>query len=183
MAMGVRDLEDRDIAAVAAIYGHHVLNGFGSFEEAAPSAEAMMARAAAVRALALPYLVAEESGEVLGFAYASAFRPRPAYRYTAEDSVYVAPHAIGRGIGRSLLAEVIDRCEALGVRQLMAIIGDSDNAASIGLHAALGFRTLGVGKSVGYKRGRWLDIVWMQRALLDGDRSVPARGGLILSER
>jgi len=180
--MVVRDLEDRDLPAVAAIYGHHVLTGFGSFEETAPSVEAMAARSAAVRALGLPYLVAEENGEALGFAYASAFRPRPAYRYTAEDSVYVAPQAIGRGVGRALLQAVIDRCEALGVRQLMAIIGDSGNAASIGLHRSLNFRVLGVGKSVGYKRGRWLDIVWMQRELRDGDRQLPESGGLTLSE-
>lgn len=106
----VRDVLDRDFPAVATIYGHHVLSGFGSFEETAPSAEVMAGRARTVRALTLPYLVAEEAGVVIGFAYASAFRPRPAYRYAAEDSVYVAPQAIGRGVGRALLQTLIERC-------------------------------------------------------------------------
>ncbi|HEV7157969.1 MAG TPA: GNAT family N-acetyltransferase [Caulobacteraceae bacterium] len=176
-----RDVRPDDFPAVAAIYGHHVVSGFGSFEEAAPSAAEMARRAEGVLALGLPYLVAQSDAGVIGFAYASAFRPRPAYRYTAEDSVYVAPEAIGRGVGRALLQAVIDRCQARGLRQLMAIIGDSGNQASIGLHRALGFEILGVGRSIGFKRGRWLDIVWMQRALLDGDGSRPAGGGLTLS--
>lgn len=176
-----RDVRPDDFPAVAAIYGHHVLSGFGSFEESPPASEEMFRRAQTVRALGLPYLVAEENEAVIGFAYASPFRPRPAYRYTAEDSVYVAPEAMGRGVGRILLQAIIDRCQAMGLRQMMAIIGDSDNQASIGLHRALGFEILGVGKSVGFKRGRWLDIVWMQRALLDGDASRPAVGGLPLS--
>ncbi|HEY7852668.1 MAG TPA: GNAT family N-acetyltransferase, partial [Caulobacteraceae bacterium] len=115
----IREVEPADMAAVAAIYGHHVLTGFGTFEEMPPTAEDLAGRVAAVRALGLPYLVAEENG-VVGFAYASAFRPRAAYRFTAEDSVYVHRDAAGRGVGRALLAEVIERCAALGLRQLMA---------------------------------------------------------------
>jgi phosphinothricin acetyltransferase len=164
----IREVEPADMAAVAAIYGHHVLTGFGTFEEMPPTAEDLAGRVAAVRALGLPYLVAEENG-VVGFAYASAFRPRAAYRFTAEDSVYVRRDAAGRGVGRALLAEVIERCAALGLRQLMAIIGDSGNEASIGLHRSLGFTQLGVGRRVGFKRGRWLDIVWMQRDLPGGE--------------
>lgn len=177
--MIVREIEPRDIEAVTAIYGHHVLTGFGSFEEVPPSTAEMSGRVAAVQALGLPYLVADD-GEVAGFAYASAFRPRPGYRFTAEDSVYVAPRAMGRGIGRALLQAVIDRCSALGLRQLMAIIGDSGNAPSIGLHAALGFIHIGAANAVGFKHGRWVDIVWMQRPLNDGADSPPGGGGLQL---
>jgi phosphinothricin acetyltransferase len=165
--MVIREVEARDIPAVAAIYGHHVLNGFGSFEETPPSAEDIARRIASVQALRLPYLVADDDG-VIGFANASSFRPRPGYRFTAEDSVYVAKDATGRGVGRALLQAVIDRCAHMGLRQLMAIIGDSDNAASIGLHQALRFSRIGVARNVGYKHGRWVDIVWMQRRLRAG---------------
>jgi phosphinothricin acetyltransferase len=178
--MIVREIEPGDIEAVTAIYGHHVLTGFGSFEETPPSVADMTGRIAAVRKLGLPYLVAED-GEILGYAYASAFRPRPGYRFTAEDSVYVAPGAMGRGVGRALLQAIIDRCSALGLRQLMAIIGDSENAPSVGLHAALGFTYIGAARAVGFKHGRWVDIVWMQRALNDGAASDPDRAGLSLS--
>ncbi len=177
--MVIREIEPRDIPGVAAIYGHHVLVGFGSFEETPPSVEDIAGRIAAVQALGLPYLVADD-GEVIGFAYASSFRPRPGYRFTAEDSVYVGKDAMGRGVGRALLQAVIDRCAALGLRQLMAIIGDSDNAASIGLHQALGFSRIGVARNVGFKHGRWVDLVWMQRALRDGADSAPDSAGLRL---
>jgi phosphinothricin acetyltransferase len=176
----IRDIEPGDIDAVAAIYGRHVLTGFGSFEETPPSSEALAERVATVRALGLPYLVADDGG-VVGFAYASSFRPRPGYRYSAEDSVYVAEHAAGRGVGRALLQAVIDRCSAMGLRQLMAIIGDSGNSASIGLHRALGFSQIGLARSAGFKHGRWVDIVWMQRSLNDGDASAPDSAGLSLS--
>ncbi|HEY2179541.1 MAG TPA: GNAT family N-acetyltransferase [Caulobacteraceae bacterium] len=173
----IREAAAADMPAVAAIYGHHVLTGFGTFEEVPPTAEALSARVATVRALGLPYLVAELDGEVAGFAYASSFRPRAAYRFTAEDTVYVRPDALGQGVGRALLGEIIARCEALGLRQLMAIIGDSGNAASIGLHRAMGFSELGVGRDVGFKRGRWLDIVWMQKTLANADGAAPRRAG------
>jgi phosphinothricin acetyltransferase len=178
--MVIREVEPRDIPGVAAIYGHHVLSGFGSFEETPPSAEDIAGRIASVQALGLPYLVADDGG-VIGFAYASSFRPRPGYRFTAEDSVYVAEDAMGRGVGRALLQAVIDRCAAMGLRQLMAIIGDSDNTASIGLHQALGFSRIGVARNVGFKRGRWLDLVWMQRSLRDDATSAPDSAGLRLT--
>ncbi len=140
----------------------------------------MGARMAAVQAHALPYLVAEKDGEVLGFAYASPFRSRSAYRFTAEDTVYIAPDAIGQGVGKALLSAVIEACEGLGLRQLTAVIGDADNAASIGLHAALGFERTGASRSVGYKHGRWVDIVFMQKALNGGDETPPVEPGLKL---
>ena len=180
--MIIRQIEDRDLAAVTAIYAHHVLTGFGSFEETPPTADEMNRRIAAVRGLGLPWLVAESADEVVvGYAYAAAFRPRPGYRFTAEDSVYVAPDAGGRGVGRALLGGIIDRCQAMGLRQLLAVIGDSGNAASIALHRALGFELVGVAPGVGFKHGRWVDIVWMRRPLNDGDHSPPESEGLRLS--
>lgn len=179
--MIVRPAEDRDAEALAAIYGHHVLHGFGTFEEIPPSAADMIERRKAVTDHGLPYLVAEDAGAVLGFAYAGLFRPRAAYRYTAEDSVYVAPDAVGKGVGRAVLSAVIERCEALGLRQLVAVIGDSGNAASIGLHASLGFERTGIGHSVGFKHGRWVDIVQMQKSLNGGDTRQPDGPGLALS--
>jgi phosphinothricin acetyltransferase len=179
--MIIREATAADAEALAAIYGHHVLHGFGTFEETPPSAAEMEARRAAVAARGLPYLVAEDGGRVLGFAYAGPFRPRAAYRYTVEDSVYIAPDAVGRGVGKAVLAEVIRVCEALGVRQVVAVIGDSGNAASIGLHRALGFTDAGVGKSFGFKHGRWVDIVWMQKPLNGGDQQPPDTPGLQLS--
>lgn len=171
--MIVRAATDADIAAIATIYGHHVLTGLGTFEEIPPTREDMAARVAALRALDLPYLVAADGASLAGFAYASPFRPRAAYRFTVEDSVYVAPAAIGQGVGRRLLTEVIGACEAKGMRQLMAVIGDSANAASIGLHRALGFQDAGQVRAVGFKHGRWVDIVLMQRALNTRDTSLP----------
>ena len=180
--MRVRDAAPEDAAALAAIYGHHVLNGVGTFEETPPTAAAMVRRQDAVRALGLPYLVAEgpDLEGILGFAYAAPFRPRAAYRYTAEDSVYVAPGQQGRGVGRALVGEVVARCEAMGLRQLIAVIGGSDNDASIGLHRSLGFETKGVMPALGFKHGRWLDIVWMQRALNEGAAAPPSGPGLDL---
>ena len=180
--MVIREIEDRDIEAVATIYGHHVRTGFGSFEETPPTLAAMAGRVAAVRRLDLPWLVAEADGEVVGYAYASAFRPRPGYRYTAEDSVYVAPGATGRGIGRALLSAVIARCESMSLRRLLAVIGDSGNEASIGLHRALGFELVGIARGIGFKHGRWVDIVWMQRPLNEGDQAPPTAAGLPLFE-
>ncbi|MDB5431406.1 MAG: phosphinothricin N-acetyltransferase [Caulobacter sp.] len=187
MESGLSDLTIRpataaDAPALAAIYGHHCLHGFGTFEEEAPSAEEMAQRLAAVTARGLPYLVAERDGQVAGFAYAGPFRPRAAYRYTAEDSVYIAPDHQGQGVGKALLIEIIAACEALGLRQLMAVIGDSGNTGSLALHRSLGFEQTGMGHSVGFKLGRWVDIVHMQRALNGGDAR-PAEGpGLALRE-
>lgn len=179
--MIVRAATEADADALAAIYGDAVLNGFGTFEEDPPSPAEMDARRRAVQDQGLPYLVAEADGRVLGFAYASPFRPRAAYRYTLEDSVYVAPEAHGKGVGRAVLSAVIEACAALGVRQLMAVIGDSENAGSIGLHRAMGFEQTGVGKSVGFKHGRWVDIVHMQKPLNGGDGALPSGGGVTLT--
>ena len=179
--MIVRPAADGDVAAIAAIYAHHVLTGTGTFEETPPGEAEIAGRIEAVRSLGLPYLVAEDAGRVLGYAYAAPFRPRAAYRYTAEDSVYIAPDAIGRGVGRAVLSAVIAACEQMGLRQLVAVIGDSANASSIGLHRALGFDHAGVGKSLGFKHGRWVDIVWMQRALNGGAGAAPDARGLELS--
>jgi phosphinothricin acetyltransferase len=176
--MIVRPASEADAEALAAIYGHAVLHGFGTFEEEPPSPAEIEQRRRAVAELGLPYLVAEEDGRVLGFAYAAPFRPRAAYRYTVEDSVYVAPDAVGRGVGRAVLEAVIGSCEALGLRQLVAVIGDSGNAASIALHRGLGFQDAGVGRSFGYKHGRWVDIVWMQKSLNGGDGGGPDAAGL-----
>ncbi|MFC3070983.1 GNAT family N-acetyltransferase [Phenylobacterium soli] len=178
--MIVRGATLADAEALAGIYGHHVLHGFGTFEEEPPSADEMGRRISAVLERGLPYLVAEDEGRVLGFAYASAFRPRAAYRYTVEDSVYIAPDAMGRGVGRLVLSKVLEACESLGVRQVVAVIGDSGNAGSIGLHTALGFTHSGVGRSLGFKHGRWVDIVWMQKALNGGDASAPTGPGIRL---
>ena len=161
----IRPATPADAPAIAAIYGHHVLHGLGTFEEEPPLAPEIEARMAAVEKTGHPYLVATSDNRVQGFAYAAPFRPRAAYRYTVEDSIYIAPEAVGQGVGRALLSAVIAACEALGKRQMIAVIGDSANAASIGLHAALGFEHSGVGRSVGFKHGRWVDIVYMQRAL------------------
>ncbi|MBS0335033.1 MAG: N-acetyltransferase [Proteobacteria bacterium] len=179
--MIVRPAEARDADALAAIYGDGVLHGFGTFEEVPPSAADMDARRRAIQDQGLPYLVAEKDGRVLGFAYAGPFRARAAYRYTLEDSVYVSPEAKGQGVGRAVLSAVISACEALGVRQLMAVIGDSGNAGSIGLHRSLGFEQTGVGRSVGFKHGRWVDIVHMQKALNGGDATAPEGGGVTLT--
>ena len=172
-ALRVRDANEGDMDAVQAIYAHHVLHGLATFEEVPPGAAEMRGRREAVRALSLPYLVAEADGRILGYAYASTYRPRPAYRYTIEDSVYVAQGHGGRGIGRALLGELIARCEAGPWRQMLAVIGDSDNRGSIALHRQFGFETAGTLRSVGFKLGRWVDSILMQRPLGPGDQSRP----------
>lgn len=167
----VRDATDEDMAAVAAIYRHYVLSSAATFEETPPDTATLHARRTALLALDLPWLVAERDGRVLGYAYAAPYRARPAYRHTLEDSIYVAHDALGGGVGRALLTALISRCESGPWRQLVAVIGDSANAGSIGLHARLGFRHAGTLSAVGYKFGRWVDTVLMQRALGDGDRT------------
>lgn len=163
--MRVRDARDEDIAAIQAIYAHHVLYGTASFEEEAPSAEEVARRRSDVLARGLPYLAAEVDGRVVGYSYASPYRARPAYRFSIENSVYVEDGRARGGVGRALLAALIERCEQGPWRQMIAVIGDSANAASIGLHASLGFRNVGTFTDVGFKFGRWLDSVLMQRAL------------------
>jgi L-amino acid N-acyltransferase YncA len=163
--MLVRDARDDDIAAIQAIYAHHVLHGTASFEEEAPSVEEIARRRADVLARGMPYLVAELDGRVVGYSYASPYRARPAYRFSIENSVYVEHGRVRAGAGRALLAALIERCEQGPWRQMIAVIGDSANAASVGLHASLGFRNVGTFTDVGFKFGRWLDSVLMQRAL------------------
>lgn len=172
-AVLVRDARDDDMPAIRAIYAHHVQHGLGSFEEAPPPLEDMAARRASVLAAGLPWIVAEADGRVAGYAYAGPFRPRAAYRFTVEDSVYIAPDFARRGVGRALLAELIARCEAGPWRQMLAVIGDSGNEGSVGLHRALGFTPVGTFGSVGFKFGRWVDVVLMQRPLGEGDGTLP----------
>lgn len=172
----LRPSTPQDLAAMAEIYSWHVLNGTGTFELEAPDAAEIGKRRDGLLANGWPWLVAEVGGQVLGFAYANAFRPRRAYRFCVEDSIYLAPQAAGKGLGRLLLAELIGRCEARGARQMLAVIGDSANAASIGVHRALGFEHTGILKSAGWKFGAWRDVVLMQRALGRGDGRPPAEG-------
>jgi phosphinothricin acetyltransferase len=170
----LRPSTPEDVAAIAAIYGWHVRHGTGSFETDAPDAAEMARRRGDVVAKRLPFLVVEHDGAVRGFAYASQFRPRPAYRFCLEDSVYVDPEMIGRGFGRLLLAELLSRCEAAGARQMLAVIGDSANAGSIGVHRALGFAPVGTISAAGWKFDGWRDVVVMQRALGVGAAMPPA---------
>jgi L-amino acid N-acyltransferase YncA len=171
----IRDSLDADVPAIHAVYAHHVLHGTGTFELEPPSVETMHARRADVLANGFPFLVAQADGRVLGYAYANWFRTRPAYRFTVEDSIYVADDTRGRGVGRALLEALIARCEQAGCRQLLAIIGDSANTGSIALHARCGFRAAGTLRATGWKHGRWLDTVMMQRELGASDRE-PAAG-------
>ncbi|MCF4165504.1 N-acetyltransferase family protein [Zavarzinia compransoris] len=154
-----------DLPAIRRIYAHHVETGFASFEEVAPDLAEMTRRFEALRAAGFPYLVAADGDTVLGYAYLGPYRPRSAYRYTVEDSVYVAPEAMGRGAGRALLVALTAAAGDCGFRQIVAVIGDSANTASVGLHGALGFVHQGTLRNVGLKRGRWLDSVLMQLTL------------------
>jgi L-amino acid N-acyltransferase YncA len=169
----IRPSTEHDLPAITRVYAHHVLHGTGTFETTPPSLEEMTARRADVLSKGLPWLVVEEAGEVLGYAYGNWFKPRPAYRFSVEDSIYLAPEAAGQGLGRALLAELLATLERSGIRKVMAVIGDSANAGSIGVHKALGFEQVGVVPSCGWKLGRWLDIVMMQRAIGEGDRTPP----------
>lgn len=161
----VRDATAADIAAVQAIYAHHVLHGTATFEEEPPSMAEMAVRRAAVLNRGLPYLVAGHDGRVVGYSYAALYRDRSGYRFTIEDSVYVDRALVGAGVGRALLSALIERCDRGPWREMIAVIGDSDNAASIALHASLGFRHVGLLQGVGFKFGRWIDSVLMQREL------------------
>lgn len=171
--MLIRDAAPADLPAITAIYAHHVLHGTGTFEEVPPSAGEVAERIAAVQGQGWPWLVAEEGGEILGYAYVNQFRPRSAYRFAGEDSVYVRDDVRGQGVGKALVAELLARAEAAGFRQMFAVIGDSENVGSIGLHVSLGFRQVGLRRSAGVKFGRWVDVVFKQRAVGGGDRDVP----------
>jgi phosphinothricin acetyltransferase len=162
-----------DAAALQAIYAQHVLHGLASFETEPPSVDEMRQRIEHIIADGYPYLVAESGGRVVGYAYANHFRTRPAYRFTVEDSVYLARDAVGQGLGRRLLLQLIEDCERLGFRQMVAVIGDSANSASIAVHRACGFVEAGVLRAIGRKFDRWVDSVIMQRTLGPGDCSAP----------
>jgi phosphinothricin acetyltransferase len=162
-----------DIPAITRIYAHAVTHGTATFELEPPSEAEMLRRFEKLRAGPFPYIVAEVDGAVAGYAYAGAFRERPAYRFTVEDSIYIAPDRHRLGIGRALLTRLIEDSEAAGFRQMIAVIGDSGQAASIAVHRACGFHDAGIFQAVGYKFGRWLDTVQMQRALGKGALTAP----------
>jgi phosphinothricin acetyltransferase len=169
----VRESCERDLPVIADIYAHHVTSGLASFEEVPPTVSELQTRRAEILGSHLPYLVAELDGEIAGYAYASGYRARSAYRYTIEDSVYVADGLRGRGVGGTLLAALLERCETGPWRQMLAVIGDSGNTASIALHRRYGFERVGTFTAVGFKLGRWVDTVLMQRALGSGARGAP----------
>lgn len=169
----IRPSAASDVPAITAIYGWNVLNGTGTFELEAPDEAEMGRRREDVLGKGLPWLVAERDGQVLGYAYANHFRPRRAYRFCLEDSIYLAQAAQGQGVGKLLLTELLSQCEARGARQMLAVIGDSKNLGSIGVHKALGFEQTGLIRSAGWKFDRWLDVVMMQKPLGLGDGTEP----------
>lgn len=175
MDIHIRDAVEADMPAVLEIYTPHVLHGLSTFEEEPPSLEDMAERHAVIVDLGLPYLIAELDGKPAGYAYATTYRPRAAYRYTVEDSIYVAGGVSGQGVGQALLEALIRRCEEGPWRQMLAVIGNSGNAGSIALHSRLGFQPIGTLNSVGFKLGQWVDTVLMQRPLGQGSASLPAK--------
>jgi len=171
--MEIRAAREADIGEIQSIYAHHVLPGSGTFEEEPPSVEEMTGRFREVAAAGWPWLVATDATGVLGYAYYTQFRDRSAYRYCVEDSVYVREDVRGQGVGKALVGRLIEEATRAGVRQMIAVIGDSENVGSIGVHASLGFQMVGTLRAVGVKFGRWVDVVSMQRALGRGDADVP----------
>jgi L-amino acid N-acyltransferase YncA len=169
----LRAATEADIESIASIYAYHVLHGTATFEIEPPGDDEMLRRWQAIQAARLPYLLAESDGEVLAFAYAGPYHARAAYRHTVENSIYVRAGSEGRGIGTKLLGELIADCESLGLRQMIALVGDGANTASIRMHERSGFERAGVLRSVGYKNGRWLDVIVMQRSLGAGDAAPP----------
>ncbi len=172
-ALHIRDAGNDDMAAIQRIYAHYVLTSTATFEEAVPTVAEMQARRSHIVELGFPYLVAEVDNEIVGYSYAAPYRPRVAYRYTIEDSIYLAPDHGGQGIGKALLTELIRRCEQGPWRQMIAVIAGAHNTASIKLHRKLGFTDAGVQKSTGFKFNQWIDVVFLQRGLGAADRSAP----------
>lgn len=171
--MKIRGAGEKDLAAIQAIYAHHVLNGIASFEETPPDIEEMARRMTALKKSGYPFRVVEMDGAVRGYSYGGCYRSRPAYRHTVENSIYVDAGSVRLGLGGALLEDLIEQCVKLGFRQMIAVIGDSGNAASIRLHARHGFRHCGVLRSLGFKHGRWIDQVMMQLSLGEGDANPP----------
>jgi L-amino acid N-acyltransferase YncA len=171
--MEIRDAVSGDLPDIQAIYAHHVLHGTGTFEEVPPDLDDMAARLADVRALGCPWLVAEGPDGIVGYGYYTRFRNRSAYRFTVEDSIYVRNDVRGQGVGKALGAELLRQAQARGFRQMIAVIGDADNTASIGVHASLGFQSAGRLRNVAFKFGRWLDAVLMQVTLGEGVATLP----------
>jgi L-amino acid N-acyltransferase YncA len=171
--MDIREARDDDVPDLQAIYAHHVLHGTGTFEEEPPPVEEMAARFHEVIDRGFVWLVAVDATGVLGFGYYAPFRERSAYRFTVEDSIYVREDVRGQGVGKALVARLIELATAAGLRQMIAVIGDAENIGSIGVHATLGFHMVGTMKSTGIKFGRWLDVVTMQRPLGKGDSNLP----------
>jgi L-amino acid N-acyltransferase YncA len=171
--MEIRTATERDLPEIQSIYAYHVLHGTGTFEEQPPSVEEIAERFAKVVTHGWSWLVATDATGVLGFAYYTQFRDRSAYRYCAEDSVYVREDVRGQGVGKALVARLVEHAAASGMRQMIAVIGDSENTGSIGVHASLGFQMVGTLRAAGIKFGRWVDVVSMQRPLGQGDADVP----------
>lgn len=169
----IRGAEDADLPEIQAIYAHHVLHGAGTFDVTPPSLELLEARFNAGRRQGWSWLVATDATGVLGYAYYNTYRDRAAYRYTAENSIYVRDDVRGQGVGKALVARLLEVAEAAGFRQMVAVIGDSENVGSVGVHTSLGFRRVALLRSVGFKFGRWIDVVLMQRALGRGDSDAP----------
>jgi phosphinothricin acetyltransferase len=172
--MEIRPARVADIPEIQAIYAHHVLHGAGTFEETPPSIEEMTARHEAIASRGWAYLVATDATGVIGYGYYAQLRDRSAYRFCAEDSIYVRDDVRGQGVGKALVLKLLDEAERAGFRQMMAVIGDSDNVGSIGVHSSLGFQRVGLLRACGFKFGRWVDAVYMQRALGRGDSDIPA---------
>jgi len=171
--MMIRDAAPQDLPAITVVYAHHVLTGMGTFEETPPDAAEMAERLAKVQNTGCAWLVAEHEGVILGYGYYAQIRDRSAYRFTAEDSIYVRDDVRGMGVGKALVLALLEHATQRGFRQMIAVIGDSENVGSIGLHSSLGFRNIGTMKAVGLKFGQWVDVVTMQRALGEGERSLP----------
>ena len=172
--MDIRPATPADLPAIQSIYAHHVLHGAGTFEEVPPPLEEVERRFRGVVEQGWAYLVATDATGVLGYAYFSQMRDRSAYRYTAENSIYVRDDVRGQGVGKALVARLLEAAAAMGFRQMVAVIGDSDNVGSIGVHASLGFQRAGLLRATGMKFGRWVDAVLMQRALGRGDQDIPS---------